>query len=117
MLNSTLDVKDQRWGCRGSAPGISAGDQRRGCRGSAQGVPGIGAGAILVFILAIGYYITPELVGGTEGTFISNRIAYHISGSLNWGLGAALGVILLGVVVALYLIYDKIIGIDNMKLG
>ena len=80
-------------------------------------VPGIGAGAILVFILAIGYYITPELVGGTEGTFISNRIAYHISGSLNWGLGAALGVILLGVVVALYLIYDKIIGIDNMKLG
>ena len=80
-------------------------------------VPGIGAGAILVFILAIGYYITPELVGGTEGTFISNRIAYHISGSLNWGLGAALGVILLGVVVALYLIYDKVIGIDNMKLG
>ena len=80
-------------------------------------VPGIGAGAILVFILAIGYYITPELVGGTEGTFISNRIAYHISGSLNWGLGAALGVILLGVVIALYLIYDKIIGIDNMKLG
>ena len=80
-------------------------------------VPGIGAGAILVFILAIGYYITPELVGGTEGTFISNRIAYHISGSLNWGLGAALGVILLGGVVALYLIYDKVIGIDNMKLG
>ena len=80
-------------------------------------IPGIGAGAILVFILAIGYYITPELVGGTEGTFISNRIAYHISGSLNWGLGAALGVILLGVVIALYLLYEKIIGIDNMKLG
>ena len=80
-------------------------------------VPGIGAGAILVFILAIGYYITPELVGGTEGTFISNRIAHHISSSLNWGLAAALGVILLGVVTALYLLYDKIVGIDNMKLG
>ena len=80
-------------------------------------VPGIGAGAILVFILAIGYYITPELVGGTEGTFISNRIAYHISGSLNWGLAASLGVILLGAVIALYLLYDKIVGIDNMKLG
>ncbi len=60
-----------------------------------QSVPGIGAGAILVFILAIGYYITPELVGGTSGIFISNRIAYHISSSLNWGLAAALGVILL----------------------
>ena len=58
-------------------------------------VPGIGAGSILVFILAIGYYITPELVGGTEGVFISNRIAYHISTSLNWGLAAALGAILL----------------------
>ena len=80
-------------------------------------VPGIGAGAILVFILAIGYYITPELVGGTEGTFISNRIAHHISSSLNWGLAAALGIILLGVVTALYLLYDKIVGIDNMKLG
>ena len=80
-------------------------------------IPGIGAGAILVFILAIGYYITPELVGGTTGTFISNRIAHHISSSLNWGLAAALSVILLGIVVALYLLYDKIVGIDNMKLG
>ncbi|WP_291738193.1 ABC transporter permease, partial [Leisingera sp. F5] len=46
-----------------------------------QTVPGIGAGSILVFILAVGYYITPALVGGTKGTFISNLIAYHISTS------------------------------------
>jgi putative spermidine/putrescine transport system permease protein len=82
-----------------------------------QTVPGIGAGAILVFILSIGYYITPELVGGTSGIFISNRIAYHISYSLNWGLGAALGVMLLAVVLILYGVYDKIVGIDNVKLG
>ncbi|SLN23040.1 Spermidine/putrescine transport system permease protein PotB [Roseovarius gaetbuli] len=82
-----------------------------------QSVPGIGAGSILVFILAIGYYITPEIVGGTTGTFISNRIAYHISSSLNWGLGAALGSILLAVVMVLYYAYDKIVGIDNVKLG
>jgi len=82
-----------------------------------QSVPGIGAGCILVFILAIGYYITPELVGGTTGTFISNRIAYHISSSLNWGLAAALGTILLVVVLVLYWVYDKIVGIDNVKLG
>ena len=66
-------------------------------------VPGIGAGAVLVFILAIGYYITPELVGGTSGTFISNRIAYHISSSLNWGLAAALGVMLLAVILGVLL--------------
>lgn len=82
-----------------------------------QSVPGIGAGCILVFILAIGYYITPELVGGTTGTFISNRIAYHISRSGNWGLGAALGTILLVVVLGLYWIYDRIVGIDNVSLG
>ncbi len=82
-----------------------------------QSVPGIGAGSILVFILSIGYYITPELVGGTSGVFISNRIAYHISSSLNWGLAAALGALLLALVLALYALYDKIVGIDNVKLG
>lgn len=82
-----------------------------------QSVPGIGAGSILVFILSIGYYITPELVGGTQGVFISNRIAYHISSSLNWGLAAALGTILLAAVLLLYYTYDKIVGIDNVKLG
>ncbi len=80
-------------------------------------VPGIGAGSILVFILAIGYYITPEIVGGTKGVFISNRIAYHISSSLNWGLAAALGSILLALVLVLYWIYDRMVGIDNVKLG
>ncbi len=82
-----------------------------------QSVPGIGAGSILVFILSIGYYITPEIVGGTKGVFISNRIAYHISSSLNWGLAAALGAILLALVLILYWAYDKIVGIDNVKLG
>ena len=80
-------------------------------------IAGIGAGSILVFILAIGYYITPALVGGTSGTLISNLIAYHLSSSLNWGLAAALGTILLVLVLFLYFLYDKIVGIDNMKLG
>ncbi|TCT30234.1 ABC transporter permease [Martelella mediterranea] len=82
-----------------------------------QTVPGIGAGSVLVFILSIGYYITPELVGGTSGIFISNRIAYHISSSLNWGLAAALGTLLLVVVMLCFVIYDKIVGLDNVKLG
>ena len=73
--------------------------------------------SILVFIIAIGYYITTALVGGNSGTFISKRIPYHVSSSLNWGLGAALGVILLGIVLALFVLYDRIVGIDNMKLG
>ena len=82
-----------------------------------QSVPGIGAGSILVFILSIGYYITPEIVGGTKGVFISNRIAYFVLDSPNWGLAAALGAILLAVVLILYWCYDRIVGIDNVKLG
>ncbi|MEZ5847031.1 MAG: ABC transporter permease [Geminicoccaceae bacterium] len=80
-------------------------------------LPGVGAGAILVFILAIGYYITPALVGGTSGQLISNFIAYHMQSSLNWGLAAALGSILLFCVLLLYYIYNRIVGIENMKLG
>jgi len=80
-------------------------------------IVGMGAGGILVFILAIGYYITPALVGGTNGTLISNFIAHHISTSLNWGLAAALGAILLGIVLVLYILYDKVVGISNMRLG
>ena len=82
-----------------------------------QTIPGVGAGGLLVFILAIGYYITPALVGGQDGQLISNMIAYHMQKSLNWSLAAALGGILLGGVLLLYWIYDRVIGIDNMKLG
>ena len=82
-----------------------------------QTIPGVGAGGLLVFILAIGYYITPALVGGQDGQLISNMIAYHMKKSLNWSLAAALGGILLAGVLFLYWAYDRIIGIDNMKLG
>ena len=82
-----------------------------------QTVPGIGAGCILVFIVAIGYYITPELVGGKDGRLIGNMVAYHMQRSLNWGLAAAMGTILLFAILFLYWLYDKIIGIDNMKMG
>ncbi len=82
-----------------------------------QTIPGVGAGCILVFIVAIGYYITPELVGGKDGRLIGNMVAYHMQRSLNWGLAAAMGTILLVVILILYWIYDKIVGIDNMKMG
>ncbi|GLO47538.1 ABC transporter permease [Pseudomonas putida] len=80
-------------------------------------LPGLSAGGILVFILATGYYITPALVGGRTGQVISNFIAYHMQTSLNWGLAAAIASILLLIVLVLYWIYDRVVGINNMKLG
>ena len=82
-----------------------------------QTIPGIAAGVLLVFILSIGFYITPALVGGEDGILISNLIAYHIQKSLNWSLGAALGVILLAVVLILYWVYNKLVGIDKLSFG
>ena len=82
-----------------------------------QTLPGIGAGSLLVFILAIGYYITPALVGGQSGQLISNFIAYHMQTSLNWGLAGALGAILLACVAALYAAFDRLVGLDRMRLG
>jgi len=82
-----------------------------------QSLPGVAAGCLLVFILSIGYYITPALVGGRTGQLISSMIAYHMEQSLNWGLAAALGGILLLLVALLYLVYDKLVGIDRMRFG
>ena len=82
-----------------------------------QSLAGVGAGSLLVFILAIGYYITPALVGGQSGQLISNFIAYHMQTSLNWGLAGALGGILLACVLGLYLLYDRVVGVERMRLG
>lgn len=80
-------------------------------------LPGLSAGALLVFIISIGYYITPALVGGTDGQMISNIIAFHMQSSNNWELAAALGSLLLILIVLLYWIYDRLVGVNNIKLG
>ena len=80
-------------------------------------LPGVGSGGLLVFILAVGYYITPALVGGQSGQMISNIIAYHVQSSLNWGLAAALGVLLLAAVSVLYAIYYRLAGNGRFRFG
>ncbi|MGL4238230.1 ABC transporter permease [Tabrizicola sp.] len=81
-----------------------------------QTLPGIAAGSLLVFILAVGYYITPALVGGADGQLISNLISFHMTKS-NWSLAAAIAAMLLVAILMLYWLYDRLIGIDRLKLG
>ncbi|MDZ4392256.1 ABC transporter permease [Cypionkella sp.] len=81
-----------------------------------QTLPGIAAGSLLVFILAVGYYITPALVGGADGQLISNLISFHMSKS-NWSLAAAIAALLLAAILLLYWVYDRLVGIDRLKLG
>ena len=80
-------------------------------------MPGVAAGSLLVFMLAVGYFITPALVGEQSGQMLSNLISHHMQTSLNWGLAAALGSTLLGTVVVLYLLYEKLFGTRNLRLG
>jgi putative spermidine/putrescine transport system permease protein len=80
-------------------------------------LPGLSAGALLVFIISVGYYITPALVGGTDGQMISNIIAFHMQVSNNWELAAALGSLLLVLILVLYWLFDRFVGTDNLKLG
>ncbi|MDX5371936.1 MAG: ABC transporter permease [Pseudomonadaceae bacterium] len=80
-------------------------------------LPGLSAGALLVFIISVGYYITPALVGGTDGQMISNIIAFHMQRSNNWELAAALGSLLLALILLLYWVYDRFVGASNIKLG
>jgi putative spermidine/putrescine transport system permease protein len=82
-----------------------------------QTVPGIGAGCLLTFILSLGYYITPALVGGPVDQMVSYFVALYTNTELNWGMASALGVILLTLTMLLYLLYNRLVGIDRMKLG
>lgn len=82
-----------------------------------QTLPGVVAGCLMTFILSLGYYITPALVGGPRDQMVSNFIAVYINRDLNWGLAAALGVVLLVVTLAIYLLFLRLVGADKIKLG
>ncbi len=82
-----------------------------------QTVPGIGAGCLLVFILAIGYYITPALVGGANDQMVSYFVAVFTNQTINWGMASALGAVLLVATLLLFVVYARLVGIDRLKLN
>jgi len=73
-----------------------------------QTYPGVGAGALMVFILAIGYYITPALLGGPNDQMVSYYVAYFTNVTINWGMACALGALLLTATLVLYAVYGRL---------
>ena len=69
---------------------------------------GVVSGALLVFMSALGYYITPALIGGAKDQMISSVIAYYATGAANWGMAGALGLVLLAATMILYAIYLRL---------
>ncbi|WP_342643671.1 ABC transporter permease [Rhodoligotrophos ferricapiens] len=82
-----------------------------------QTFPGVAAGTLLVFIMALGYYVTPALVGGANDQMLAYFIAYYTTSSANWGLAAALGVLLLVATAILYFVYARLTNLGQIKLG
>ena len=82
-----------------------------------QTVPGIAAGCLLTFILCLGYYITPALVGGPTDQLLSYFVAFFTNREVNWGMASALGTLLLLATMVVYFLYNRLVGIDKMKLG
>jgi putative spermidine/putrescine transport system permease protein len=82
-----------------------------------QTLPGIAAGCLMVFIQALGYYITPALVGGAEDQMISYFIAFYASRTVNWGMAAALSIMLLAATLALYAVYNRMVGLEKLRMS
>lgn len=78
---------------------------------------GIGAGALFVFILALGFYVTPALVGGRNDQMISYYIAFYTNEVLNWGAAAALSTILLVLTGVVFLVFKRLFGLERLQVG
>lgn len=82
-----------------------------------QTLPGLGAGCLLVFILSLGFYITPALIGGPSDQMLSYLIAAFATRTGNWGMSSAIAVLLLLTVAALYPIYRGLLGRGAIRLA
>ena len=79
--------------------------------------PAIMAGSLMVFILAMGYYITPALVGGGSDQMLSYFVATYTTDTGNWGLASALGLMMLVTTLALYAVAHKLSGGRALSMG
>src|SRR5260221_9319839 len=77
-------------------------------------LPGVAAGCVLVFLMAVGFYITPALLGGPQQITLATLIEMQVSDMLNWGFGATLSVLLVGAVATLFVIFTAALGLDRL---
>ncbi|MGE6995712.1 ABC transporter permease [Pseudomonas sp. NPDC047961] len=82
-----------------------------------QTLAGVGAGCLLVFIISIGYYITPALLGSPNDQMVSYFVAFYTNTTINWGMATALGGLLLLATMLLYVVYSWLVGASRLRLG
>ena len=79
-----------------------------------QTIPGVLSGTLLVFIMSLGFYITPSILGGSKDTMIPVLIESQINTALNWGLGSALSVVLLLLTLIIIVMYNRFLGVNKL---
>ena len=77
-------------------------------------MPGMAAGALMVFVMSLGYFVTPALLGGTANMMLAELIAQFVQSLVNWGMGGAAALVLLVVTLALYAVQLRFFGTDRM---
>jgi len=82
-----------------------------------QTIQGVGVGCLFVYILALGFWVTPALLGGRGDQMISYFIAYFTNETLHWGLATALGVLLLFFTGIIFYLFKLIFGLDKLQMG
>jgi putative spermidine/putrescine transport system permease protein len=80
-------------------------------------LPGVAAGCVLVFLMAVGFYITPALLGGPQQITLATLIEMMVSDLLNWGFGATLSVLLVAAVAGLFVVFSAALGVERLTGG
>lgn len=80
-------------------------------------LPGVAAGGLMVFVMSLGYFVTPALLGGTSNMMLAELIAQLVQSLLNWGLGGAAAFVLLVVTMAIYALQLRYLGSGRIGLG
>lgn len=75
--------------------------------------PGMAAGALMVFVMSLGYYVTPSLLGGTANMMLAELVAQFVQSLVNWGMGGAAALVLLVVTLSLYALQLRLFGTQN----
>jgi putative spermidine/putrescine transport system permease protein len=109
-------VREMDWRLARAAASLGAGRLRVFLRVLLPlSLPGVGAGCLLVFVQALGFYVTPALLGGPDDQMLAWFIGFHANRTVDWGMAAALSVLLLAAVASVIGVYGRLVGFDKVK--
>ena len=116
MLPILAVVREIDWRLPRAAASLGAGGLRIFLRVLLPlSLPGVGAGCLLVFVQALGFYVTPALLGGPHDQMLSWFIGFYANRTVDWGMAASLSLLLLAAVATVIGVYGRLVGFDKVR--